>query len=1491
MSVKTNLFKAFAAVQLMMAVFCCWTGNAQTALTPPMGWNDWYTYRCGISESIVEANADTIVANGMKAAGYQYVNIDDCWALSRNFYGVIVANPTQFPDGMAFLANYVHSDGLKFGLYTSHGTLTCQSKPASYNHEYLDAFTYAEWGVDFLKDDACTVPAGDNPESDYSRMSQGLLESGRPIVFSLCEAAYGYEYWSPNLANAWRTTGDTSSTYTNVMSHIDQNSLSAYVAGPGRWNDADILQIGMGDFTSLTAAQTQFSMWCVMASPLLAGNNLTTMSAQTLSVLTNAEAIAVDQDPAGEQATWAGGIQDSAEVWSKPLGYDFTTRAVVLLNRSTTASANITCVWTNLGLQAGSATVRDLWAHSNLGTFANSYTTTVPAEGAVFLKVVGTPVPAPASGTNYLSNLQPIYAYVSSNSVWKTPAINKNIAGQTMKLNGQSYASGVGVTTTSGLEYNLGGSAVRFQSDIGVDDQEGSSGSVIFQVYADGTKIYDSGIMTGGITKQSLNLDVTGVRRLTLGVSDTVDYSTGRSTVSTANYADWANALIIATNASQVPEMPTGLTASPGNAITLNWNPTLAAITYNVKRATVTGGPYTTITNVPINSFTDSKVASGTYYYVVSAVSSLGEGSNSLEASAAPCNVPVAPTNVIAAGSNSQITVTWNSSTGATSYNVYRFTANTPPVQVGTGIATTNFTDTPLGASVTNFYLVTAANACNQSAWSAYAAGITTPGAPTGVVALPENSEVSLAWTAPPGSTGFNVKRSTTNGGPYLTIAGNVSESAYFDTSVTPGTAYYYVVSALNAGGEGPNSAQVSATPYVTNSLQFTQTIPSPVTVVSGQSYIYSIGVVGPAPYSYQWYNAGALISKATNATYTATAGVPGSTTYYVVVTNVFGALTSPVSSFISISPPSAPTYAYATNLLGLNPAGYWPMHEVEGAAPGDMEINYGTLGALGAAFYPDWAVTNGAFTRQVSGALANSGDNDAGLHFNYNVGNLGNGLGTWTNVIYVPHTSPMSTLNPPFTVECWLYNTNTSVGQVNQSIWGQHGWEGFNAGYAGSGTGTNISGMQLAYNSSGTIMIYGYYKGVQTPITSASPGINNWYYVAVTCDANTNFTIYVNGTVAATAPGAGLFTPDYWTPLTIGGTRGGTRTAIVSVDEFAVYTNLISDIAAHYYDALAAPSGQYFNDVRNDKPVIYLRMDAPAYSRPPLNTWPILFDYGSAGVNGLYVPGTIPGALPGPIINSTPFYGLFGDSVPQFSGVSSYADAGYAAAFNPTGSNANFTVTALFRGNPCDNRIQSIVGRGTNSWQLSVNTNGYLVFNAGNGSGAAGGTGKAPGDVMTHGIYNDGHWHQVVAVNQTNVISIYVDGVLDTSGTPAGIAATNLISGNANDVMIGSDPSYTNNPAGVGRSFAGQICDVAFINSALTAGQVQALYQSAITPTPETLTCIKAGNGQVQLNWNFGTLQSATNVLGPYQDVPDVSQPCVVPTTNAQQFYRVREN
>ncbi|HTV41623.1 MAG TPA: LamG-like jellyroll fold domain-containing protein [Candidatus Sulfotelmatobacter sp.] len=579
-------------------------------------------------------------------------------------------------------------------------------------------------------------------------------------------------------------------------------------------------------------------------------------------------------------------------------------------------------------------------------------------------------------------------------------------------------------------------------------------------------------------------------------------------------------------------------------------------------------------------------------------------------------------------------------------------------------------------------------------------------------------------------------------------------------------------------------------------------------------------------------------------------------------------------------------TNSYASDILNLNPAGYWPMHEVEPAAPGDIETNYGALGLLGTAYYPDWAVNSGAFVHRQPGALA--GDNDTSTYFSYAGAD---NTGFVTNSLFVPHTSPLSTLNPPFTVECWFNASNSA--HADYYVWSQCGYEGLNAGNSGGGQG-NVCGIQL-YWGPAQMSVQFYDNSSAVSAFNVGDTFGQWAHVVVTCDSATNLTIYDDGAkVGSTYAAAGKYSPDYWTPFTVGNGRGNGRAAQGDIDEVAVYaTNLsASDIEAHYQAGTnPAPATPYFQLVTNDNPIIYLRMDAPAYTAPPLAAWSALTNDAIAGVNGVYSPGTVPGIVPGP---ASSYPGLPALPVAQFSGVSSFADAGHAAALNPTGSNANFTVMAFVRGNPCDNRVQSIIGHGANSWELGITTNGTIVFNAGNGNSAVAGTGQASGDMATAGIYNDGNWHQVVAVNRTNVVSIYVDGNLDTNGTPSGVTPASVIPGNSGDVMIGSDPSFTNNPVGLGRNFAGQICDAAFFTNALTTAQIQALYWRAVTPvtqiSPGPLSFFMTGAGQLQLNWSSGTLQSATNVSGPYVDVPGVLPPYAVFTTNQQQFYRVRE-
>ncbi|HUA64907.1 MAG TPA: LamG-like jellyroll fold domain-containing protein [Alphaproteobacteria bacterium] len=597
------------------------------------------------------------------------------------------------------------------------------------------------------------------------------------------------------------------------------------------------------------------------------------------------------------------------------------------------------------------------------------------------------------------------------------------------------------------------------------------------------------------------------------------------------------------------------------------------------------------------------------------------------------------------------------------------------------------------------------------------------------------------------------------------------------------------------------------------------------ITLYQGQYLApFSVTAGGQGPLTYQWLTNGvADTSLGTNSTYPmGYVQLQQSGTYQCVVTNENNSVTNELFT-LTVLPW---TSQYPSNLMTLEPAGYWPMHETESAARGDIETNYGTLGALANGYYPDWAGAVKSIQRGAKGAIV--GDPDTAVYFTNSTSGI-------TNALYVPHTSPMTTLTPPFSVECWFLPTN---GQ--NDVWSQNGFEGLNAGASGAGNG-KIGGIRLYAGGNGiTVYTYNNSQTAQVPVSCGINSTNSWIHIVVTCDATTNFSLYTNGVLVASSGSVPAeYTPDSWTPFEVGNGRGNSRACAGVVDEVAIYTNVLQaqDVAAHYSDGLGGVAGQYFADVMASNPAVYLRMDAPAYTVPAASTWPILTNYGSAGVNGVYTPGTVPGILTGPNNYGFSYAGFTNVNVALLSGVSSFADAGNSPAYNPTGSNANFTVSAMFKGYPCDNRVQSIVGHGTNSWELDMSTNGNLVFNAGNATNISAyltnqpASGSAAGDIKTIGVYNDGKWHQVVAVNQTNRVFIYVDGVLDTNGIPAGTSSTNVIKGISADLMIGADPCFTNSPVGTGRQFAGQICDVAFYNSALTATDVQGLYDSTGPP------------------------------------------------------------
>lgn len=301
------------AILLLPATHASAEKYADLAETPPMGWNSWNTFACDVDEKLIREMADAMVSSGMREAGYEYINIDDCWHGERDEDGNIQENPARFPSGMKALADYVHSRDLKFGIYSDAGNTTCAGYPGSRGYEYQDARAYAAWGIDYLKYDWCDTE-NINPVGAYTTMRDALARAGRPIVFSICEWGDNKPWeWAGDVGHAWRTSGDIypcwdcehnwgSWSSWGVLKILDMRDLRLLrkAAGPGRWNDMDMMEVGNG----MTEAQdrSHFSLWAILNSPLIAGNDLRKMSGSTRNILTNKNIIALNQDRLGIQA-------------------------------------------------------------------------------------------------------------------------------------------------------------------------------------------------------------------------------------------------------------------------------------------------------------------------------------------------------------------------------------------------------------------------------------------------------------------------------------------------------------------------------------------------------------------------------------------------------------------------------------------------------------------------------------------------------------------------------------------------------------------------------------------------------------------------------------------------------------------------------------------------------------------------------------------------------------------------------------------------------------------------------------------------------------------------------------------------------------------------------------------------------------------------------------------------------------------------------------
>ncbi|KAJ3682252.1 hypothetical protein LUZ60_014825 [Juncus effusus] len=344
--------------------------------TPPMGWNSWNHFSCDIDEDIIKETADALVSTGLAELGYEYVNIDDCWAeQERDSEGNLVPNKKTFPSGIKSLADYVHNKGLKLGIYSDAGYQTCSNKmPGSLGHEQQDANTFASWGIDYLKYDNCNNNYTE-PTKRYPAMSQALLQTGRPIFFSLCEWGEMHPaLWGAKLGNSWRTTNDISDSWDSMIAKADENEQYADFAKPGGWNDPDMLEVGNGGMTHRQYV-THFSIWAISKAPLLIGCDVRNMPNNTFKILGNKEVIDVNQDPLGIQAKKVK-IDGDLEVWAGSLSKGRTV--VLLLNRSIIKST-ISAKWSDIKIPTDTnVEVRDLWKHKTYDKkFKNELTFTM----------------------------------------------------------------------------------------------------------------------------------------------------------------------------------------------------------------------------------------------------------------------------------------------------------------------------------------------------------------------------------------------------------------------------------------------------------------------------------------------------------------------------------------------------------------------------------------------------------------------------------------------------------------------------------------------------------------------------------------------------------------------------------------------------------------------------------------------------------------------------------------------------------------------------------------------------------------------------------------------------------------------------------------------------------------------------------------------------------------------------------------------------------
>ncbi len=386
-------------VFLMVVSVYSQEGWDELAKTPPMGWNSWNKFACNVSEKLIKETADAMVSTGLKEAGYTYIVIDDCWLIGRDAEGNMIPDSERFPNGMKSVGDYIHSLGLKFGIYTDIGTKTCEGRPGMRGYEYQDMRTFASWGVDYVKNDWCSAEH-QGARASYAIAWDAIKQAGRPMVHSICEWGFSQPWeWGKESGHLWRTTLDIADcwdcselaisygmqveNFLGFTKILDQQSGLESYAGPGHWNDPDMLEVGNGNL-SYEENKAHYSLWAILAAPLMLGNDIRSMSPEVKEILTNKEITAVDQDELGKQGVKVRDDGDY-EIWSKQLGDG--GRAVVMFNRSE-SSKEMNFTWNEIGYPDNlKLQVRDLWEHKGKGKYTGQYKAEVPSHGVVVVRL------------------------------------------------------------------------------------------------------------------------------------------------------------------------------------------------------------------------------------------------------------------------------------------------------------------------------------------------------------------------------------------------------------------------------------------------------------------------------------------------------------------------------------------------------------------------------------------------------------------------------------------------------------------------------------------------------------------------------------------------------------------------------------------------------------------------------------------------------------------------------------------------------------------------------------------------------------------------------------------------------------------------------------------------------------------------------------------------------------------------------------------------